>query len=330
MFNPFKKQTVDKNKTEEKSEKEVEKNEMEERIEKELAIHTMPAHFRLDSAKISQAKTTGIVVMIVGVIFIIAIAVLAYMLIFKGNNQDAQIPVENVPLVQENQTPPVEDNTAGTLTPILPDNNLPATTTPDDIINEEATSTPEISINPAVDNDNDGLTAKEETLLGLNDKNADTDGDSYLDLSELNSFYDPASPGKLLDNINIGKYENRTFAYSMLYPLAWARTAVGGNDSIIFRSPDNSFIQIIVQPNADKQSVDDWYMEQFGINSINPAQKISSDSWSGIKNESGSIVYLADLSNNYIFVLSYNSDSGDIASYKNIFNMMVKSLVMGE
>ena len=328
MFNPFKKQIVDKNKIEEKSEKETEKNEMEERIEKELAIHTMPEHFRLDSAKASQAKTTGVVVMIVGVIFIIAIAVLLYLFIFKGKSQDTQIPAENIPPAQENQTPSPANNAEENLPAVLPDSNFPSATTTPPV--EEATSTPLVAINPAVDADSDGLSSKEELLLDTSDNNVDTDGDTYLDFNELKSLYNPAGAGKLLDNVNIGKYENKTFAYSMFYPLTWVRTAVGGNDSIIFRSPDNSFIQVIVQPNADKQAIEDWYIEQFGAESISPEQRISSDGWSGIKNADSSIVYLADTAGNYIFVLSYNSDSGDMASYKNIFNMMVQSLVMGE
>ena len=332
MFSLFKKQTVNSSKIGEKPSKEAEKNEMEEKMEKELAIHTMPAHFRLDSAKASQAKTTGMIVMVVGVVFIIIIAFLAYLFIFKEKIQNTPISTGDELQTSENQTPPAEEETMEEILPTeILENNLPsATTTPEDVVNEEATSTPLVETGPAVDADSDGLSAKEELLLGLSDENIDTDGDSYLDFNELQNLYNPNGSGKLLDNINIGKYENKTFAYSILYPLSWARTAIGGNDSIMFRSPDNSFIQVIVQPNADKQSIEDWYIEQFGAGSINPEQKISGNNWSGIKNEDSSIVYLVDTAGNYIFVISYNSDSGDILSYKNIFAMMVKSLAIGE
>jgi hypothetical protein len=167
-------------------------------------------------------------------------------------------------------------------------------------------------------------------LLGLSDENVDTDGDGYTDLSELNNSYDPAGVGRLLDNINVGKYENKTFAYSVFYPLAWTRTAIGGNDSIMFKSPDNNFIQVIVQPNTDKQPIEDWYEEQFGFGSFTPEQKLSGNGWLGIENEDGLTVYLADDNGNYIFALSYSSDSEEMSSYKNIFNMMVKSLVIEE
>jgi flagellar basal body-associated protein FliL len=332
MFSLFKKKNSTENKTEERSERESEKNEMKERMEKEIAIHTMPEHFRLDKTKATQAKTTGIMVMVIGIIFIVILALLIYIFIFKEKTPSSPVSTEELP-AQESQIPPAgnqEETMEGTL-PAEDYNNLPsATTTPEIEVMDEATSTPLISVNLFMDADNDGLSAKEELLLGSSDENVDTDGDGYFDFDELKNLYNPAGSGKLLDNINIGIYENKTFAYNILYPLVWARTAIGGNDSIMFRSGDNNFVQVIVQPNTDKQSIEDWYTEQSGAESIGQEQIITNDGWSGIKNEDGSIVYLTDKDGNYIFALSYNNDAEDEFYYKNVFDMMVNSLTIVE
>jgi Na+-transporting methylmalonyl-CoA/oxaloacetate decarboxylase gamma subunit len=157
MFSFFKKKTEETAKIEEKTEKEAGKNEMKERMEREIAIHTMPERFRLDSHKATQAKTTGIVVMIVGVIFIIILAVLLYLFIFKGDNADTQIPTENETVKEKNQIRPADQEEAtGGVLPIENRDDVPsATTTPEEFI-EEATSTPSAVINSFVDFDNDG------------------------------------------------------------------------------------------------------------------------------------------------------------------------------
>ncbi|MFA4941750.1 MAG: hypothetical protein WC582_04140 [Patescibacteria group bacterium] len=332
MFSLFKKKNSTENKTEERSERESEKNEMKERMEKEIAIHTMPEYFRLDKTKATQAKTTGILVMVIGIIFIVILALLVYIFIFKEKTPNSTVLTETPP-AQENQAPSADEQEEimeGTL-PVEDSNNLSsATTTPEAEIIDEATSTPSVSANFFVDADNDGLSAKEELLIGSSDENIDTDGDGYLDFDELRNLYNPAGSGKLLDNVNIGIYENKTFAYSILYPLSWARTAVGGNDSIMFRSGDNNFVQVIAQPNTDRQSIEDWYMEQFGVEVIGQEQIIENDDWLGVKNENDSIVYLTDKDGNYIFALSYNSDAEGEFSYKNIFDMMVNSLKIVE
>jgi hypothetical protein len=187
-----------------------------------------------------------------------------------------------------------------------------------------ATSTPETGI-IREDGDGDGLTWKEEILLGTSDENIDSDGDGYSDFEEVMNLYNPAGSGKLADNPNIGEYLN-AIGYRALYPLIWSRISVGGDDSIMFKSEDDGqFVQIIAQNNAEKQSVRDWHEQQFGVETIEPSREINGNGWSGIKSEEGLVAYLVDDNRDYIFVLSYNAGPDGILSYKNIFSAMIKS-----
>lgn len=192
-----------------------------------------------------------------------------------------------------------------------------------------ATTTIDQKIETEEDSDQDGLTDKEEILLGSDSYSADSDQDGYDDLAEIISLYNPTGAGKITENVNIEEYTNNTFNYNIFYPVSWTKSVVGGDDSIMFRSDDGHFIQIIVQPNADQQSIADWYSQQFGDEAISPESIIAADSWQGIRNEEGLIIYLTDNDKENIFVLSYITGPDEFLSYKNIFEMAVKSLVIG-
>ena len=104
---------------------------------------------------------------------------------------------------------------------------------------------------------------------------------------------------------------------------------MGGEDSVMFKSDDNNFFQIIVRPNVDKESVDDWYKKQFEIDEIDDEKIINTDNWHGIKSDDGLVIYLSDSKNEYLFVLTYGPGPDDILNYKNIFDMFVKSFNIG-
>lgn len=326
-----------------------EKEMMEKKMGEEIVIHTMPEKFRQDSLKTNKAKQTGILVMAGGFIFIIVIAFLLYWFIFKAPSekqvapspQDKSFSPESeykaeVPPGSQAGAP--EEGTEEEIREVprvvteedyLEGLGETATSTPGEETEPQATSTPaeEISLE---DGDGDGLTGKEEALLGTSDGSVDSDGDTYSDYMEMTNLYNPAGSGKLVDNPDVGEYINRTFSYNVLYPVNWSRTSVGGDDSIMFKSEDNQFIQVIVQPNADGQSVEDWYKEQFAVETIELDQEVSGNGWSGVRSEDGLIIYLTDDNRNYLFVLSYNAGPNGILDYKNIFAVMIKSLAIGD
>lgn len=182
-----------------------------------------------------------------------------------------------------------------------------------------------LTFKSGMDSDQDGLTDKEEELLGCDPNMADSDGDSYGDLSELMNLYNPAGAGNVLDNENIRQYFNGTFGYSAFYPGGWPQSSVGGDESIIFKSSDNHFIQIMSQPNAEKIQIEDWYNKQFDTDFVQKEKKVIAENWRGIKSEDGLIVYLADNSLNYIFIITYNPGLDDTLEYVNIFEIAIKS-----
>jgi hypothetical protein len=180
--------------------------------------------------------------------------------------------------------------------------------------------------NIGTDNDNDGLSDKEEALLGTGITTIDSDNDGYSDLKETITLNNPTGTGPLENNVNITTYNNKTFGYHLLYPKKLTYLAIGGDDSIMFRLEGNQFIQILASPNADKLAIADWYKNN---NPDAPAGKIlSGKGWSGIAKADGQTVYIGDDKLNYIFTITYNIGMGNIFSYKNIFEIMVKSFAM--
>jgi len=187
---------------------------------------------------------------------------------------------------------------------------------------------PAETITNGADQDGDGLTDKEEALLGTDLSKADSDGDNYNDLAETQSLYNPAGQGKMETSSAIKKYENSTYKYGILYPANWTLSNVGGDDSIVVQSNDNHFIQIIAQPNRKNQSIEDWYKEQFSVESVNDALKTEVNGLSGIKNDNGLIIYITDKNNGTIYTITYNLGENNVIEYKNIFEMIIKSFTI--
>lgn len=178
------------------------------------------------------------------------------------------------------------------------------------------------------DSDNDGLTDKEEAALGSDINNSDSDSDGYGDFSETQNLYNPAGAGKLADNDKIKNYLNNAYGYEVIYPAVLPVVEVGGSDSIIFRSADNHFIQIIAQANQEKLTIDEWYSRQFSAPAMENLNKITGSGWQGIRSEDGLVVYLADDSLKFIFVITYNTGEQNILEYKNIFEIILKSFII--
>ncbi len=190
--------------------------------------------------------------------------------------------------------------------------------------------TEQAGFNSGADGDADGLTDKEEVALGSDIDGPDSDGDGYSDLSEVLNLYNPVGEGKLEASPAIKKYKNNTYGYSLFYPSDWLINKIEGDDSVIFKSADNHFVQVITQKNADKQSMDEWYERQFNVSNIDNSRRISGEKWKGIKNEDDLTVYLTDDNRDYIYTITYNFGDGNVLEYKNIFDMMVKSFSVGQ
>ncbi|MCX6792406.1 MAG: hypothetical protein NTY12_00035 [Candidatus Falkowbacteria bacterium] len=190
---------------------------------------------------------------------------------------------------------------------------------------ETENSTPTAS----ADDDQDGLSNLEETLLGTNLKIADSDGDNYKDAEEFNNGYNPAGAGKLSANASLGTYLNTTFNFSLLYPVKWDRTIASTDDSVIFTAPNKQFIQILVQPNSNQEDIVNWYRSTFNVVTVPNNQLVINETWDGVKTTDGLTTYLTNKDKSYIFVITYNLGSTKVLDYKNIFDMMVRNLKLG-
>jgi len=96
----------------------------------------------------------------------------------------------------------------------------------------------------------------------------------------------------------------------------------------MFKSADNQFIQIVVQPNAAKQTLDQWYMEQLAVSAVNETDRVSGDSWQGLKSQDGLNLYLMDSKKSYIFSLTYNPGESSLLEYVNIYQLLIKSFTL--
>lgn len=318
-------------------------------LEREIVVHAMPERFRSSRAvDAGQAKKTGLLILVVGGLFLVAVAAGFYYFLFvfepakappagqaaSGTGEPAPektetaVPIEKaIEFIPESG--PVSPSAALDLAPVVP-----AVATSVAATSSEPLVTPAELVR-AADSDGDGLADPEEALLGTNPAAADSDGDGYSDLAELNSFYNPAGPGKLAQGGRIKQYNNQTYNYYALAPASWAESSTGGY-STIFTAPDNQFFQIDVQPNVRKQSIADWYKEQFGADFV-PADRLIDHNdlngrlnWLGVKNEDGLTVYLTDTSLNSIITLNYNLGLGNRLDYPEIFNLLINGFYLGK
>lgn len=316
----------------------------------ETVIHVMPEKFRSFHSKGSQAKTAGLIVISAGCLFLIAIAVLLYFYLLKPSekaaDQNQPAAVEEIKQPENSVQPDLSESQSGADIGSSTDNfqtsdndttesgdNAGAGNDqiPSDIngANEEQAASTSVDFIIGNDSDQDGLTDSEEQLLGSSPALRDSDSDGYSDAAELMNLYNPAGEGALASNPNIKKYYNALYGYNLLYPYNWAQSAITGDDSIIFKAQNDQFIQVIVQPNSEKEEIAAWHQKHFSDSDVNMPKIISGGGWQGVKNENGMIVYLTDNDLNNIYIITYNSGLGKTLDYINIFNLAIKSFTVG-
>ncbi len=175
-----------------------------------------------------------------------------------------------------------------------------------------------------IDSDGDGLSDKEELLLGSDPWSSDSDGDGYDDLGELLNLYNPAGSGRLLENTNIVKYLDEVAGYSFLHPLSWEKNSLSDGSLVILYADDGSFFQVLMEENIYKMDVESWYFSVFPGALFSP-EVIMKNNWMGFYGEDGFVFYLVDKNYNNIYTILYNAPDNNSLSYLNIFKAMVES-----
>ncbi|MGD8786640.1 MAG: hypothetical protein PVJ60_04385 [Phycisphaerales bacterium] len=333
------------------------KEEINPIYDKEIAVHVMPKRFRSFTDTVERAKTTGILVLVSGIIFLITASILAYYFVIRPGMNDpakeakeaatalntqvdtteqatAEIPTasEEAPVVET--APETEPPATAQMKPVTPATaTAPVVTEPAEEPVASATTTQTatgteakiVELSGPIDSDDDGLSDKEEIILGTNSQEKDSDGDGYEDLAEIFNLYNPAGSGKLEENLAISTYKNETFSYQMFYPVRWPSSKFGGDDSLMFTLGDNQFIQIIVQPNESKLDLRQWYLEQLNLAEFPVSRQITKNSWEGVASEDGLTFYLMDKKKEYIITINYSVGTATVISYKNLFRLMIDS-----
>ena len=328
--------------------------------EKKMIIHTMPKRFLGLKPKQGNTKSTGVAILIIGVFLLLGILAALYFFVLKPEN-NSELKNDDFFIEEEQpvkQNLPKENNNAAKDEINIPKQEKKETeepfsteamagetageeeekpreiifaTTSDDLVATGSKEEIEVDENgkidyvSAIDSDQDGLGDLEEIIFDCNINSDDSDGDGYKDLDELKKLYNPAGSGEIIVNPNIEKYINASHKYSIYYPDIWLKTDVDGDNSVLFRAGNNQYMQIIVQDNIKKQSLEEWYKEQLNVVSISGNQIIYKIGWNGIKNKDGLIVYLTQAQGNKIFIISYNVGLDNMLRFKNIFDMMVES-----
>jgi len=320
-----------------------------------IVIHTIPKRFLGIKPMVKKTKNVGMIILLGGALLMIAGFAFFYFYLMQPNQSGMKLDLGKLPSIktgtagladeektEEKNTLPEEDKEEPAakeaendyeIKMITADDQSTTTATSTDDSGAESASSTEIMRNDtekiykaAMDSDSDGLGDLEEMLLDCNLTSSDSDGDGYSDISELDKLYNPAGSGQLMVNSNISKYTNNAYGYSLYFPKTWTTEKVGSDESIIFQIGNNQFVQVIVQPCTAGQSIEEWYMEQFDENLIKTSQTIYKDGWTGVKSDDGLIAYLSNPASSNIFILSYNIGLSDVINYKNIFDMMVRSL----
>jgi hypothetical protein len=306
-------------------------------LEPEVIIHTLPKTVVSKTASLDagaqKARQVGLLILVAGVVFLVGAGFLFYFYFFKPSPAaEIKTPEPAAQTTETNSAVPadtsnnssgfIDNSTAENAVATSASEEASATPAPTD---QTATTVP-LELKESSDSDQDGLTDTEEALLATDPASQDSDGDGYNDLNELLNLYNPAGSGKISANPNISKYDNSKNNYWLYYPKSWTINKSMGDDSILFQSAGNEFIQVIVQPNLTKVNLEDWYLDQFNVTTISDAQRAFKKGWSGITSEDGLNYYLIKPGSDKIFTVAYNPGLNSVLNYKNILNLIVNSL----
>lgn len=299
----------------------------QEAIDPKLAeqIHTMPERFYIKPPK----KRSSLVLIIgIGIFVIIILGGVAFYFVYTLNQPTVEPPDQQT-MVDDI---PEEDDI------LINDSEVSATTDLEivDIIDEEeeelidetaAIEAQELSI----DIDGDNLTLVEELLFKTDVQAVDTDGDGFEDGTEVLNGYDPNVADKtLLETGIFRQYTNEI--YSITYPSIWEfREQNLDNTEVLFISDSGEFVEVLILPNINQLSLQDWYTQQFPEFAQIIPIKVKINNVGGILHPDGRNYYLVasnDLTN--IYIITYNIGNFIELKYQTIFRSMANSFKVVE
>jgi hypothetical protein len=323
------------------------KEESTKEIKDDFIVHNMPEAERFSgqtfsNTSVKQAPSKpaplsgidshykiGVLIIFGGVVLIGGLIYAAYVFMIKPAAKQPATPVTQTesPVIE---SPVVEEPVTPVVTPVVTPEVATSTTnetisTSTDLLPEEQTTSFVPSVVSTIDSDFDGLTDDEEKLIGTNPNLADTDNDSYLDIAELKSGYNPLNAGgKIDENSLFARYQVDSKA-SVLYLNAWEMTRSDANNTIVFTDEDKAFIQITFQDNEEKLSPYSWYEKQFS--GLMPGESIMGEAWTGFYSQDNSAAYIFSNDLSKIYTITYSPLIENDLNFP-FFRLMVKTMII--
>lgn len=319
----------------------------------EQAVYTLPKEFL---PKKRLLPTTGggsffgswkIIALLVAIVLVV-IAIVAVLVIWiqRQNTTDAPTAFPLPTTTNTNTTTTINTSLSGTALNLNVNQSLngninaglfPNTNTNTTANTNAQTSTTsgirQFSVKTAVpiaeDRDKDQLTDAEEALYGTKVGLPDSDGDGFIDGSEVLRGYSPVDAKKTLRTGGVVlPFQNTSFGWTMDYPAKWvAGSADDSGKSVLFTSDsvEGEYVQVVMTDNPQGLKAKEWYVSVFTDADPTALQEVTIAGLSGIVSPDGFTYYLADTNN--IIGIIYNYGTKNAVSFKTTFQMMVASFV---
>lgn len=305
-------------------------------VNQDLIVHNMPqGHLSGSDSSYSAAPKTGIVIedegqkkykmvgaLIIGlgVILVAVLIFISYRFFFKPPVDNAEIVLDNKPEVEVITENEEEDDLTATTTAVVEPEVIIEDVPDEEDVNEEEEDY-EFESSLIIDSDSDGLSDEEELVFQTNPNLEDSDNDTYSDLEEIRNLYNPSGGGTLEDASYMLRYFSRVASYSFLYPRSWDLSSTNNDYTVIIAAPDNSLLQVSVQPNNRMQTISTWYESTVGEASVN--SEVQGDGWSGIMGADNMNFYITDNELVNIYVVSYIATINNKVLYPNVFQLLI-------
>lgn len=322
-------------------------------VHEDLIIHNMPSASRLagsisgasfsaqvksvsDSATAAQAnfKTTGLLIMVGGLVFIGLLVYLSYVYMIRPMTDSPQSVAPQVVTPAANKeadgesnisAPDLENPVEGIETDLLAEKPAEVAISDEGDIGVVEVENSEVIIS-APDSDNDGLSDQDEEVFGTDPLLPDTDGDGYPEADEIRQGYNPLGEGRIGAQV-IDRLVNDAFGYELSVPALWPQQLLSEGQVLIFTAPDESLVQITAEENLDNISIANWYEQAFPGAELSYDRLRTGPGWEGIMSSDGLNLYITDNGYGRILVVSFISASGQL-SYPYVFELMINSLIL--
>lgn len=187
-------------------------------------------------------------------------------------------------------------------------------------------------VSSARDKDKDKLTDEEEELYGTEFNRPDSDGDGYVDGTELVNLYAPdEADAALLESDTVSQYSNQEYGWSIYYPEAWFADQVDTTaKQVLFTSDsvDGELVDVSVIENTKNETAAAWFASLYDDIDEDDLESVQIGGATGIVSPDGFTYYVAK--GNYIYGVHYNFGTKEKITFETTFQMMVNSFAITE